>query len=413
MSAIWSRLLLFLIVIPSVVLAACLQPKPDSPPAPSITPLAQPQAKPAPVPAEYQYMYSGLMRKLDDFDSLISSPTGASVNRVTLAAELLTANSNIGEGLLSDANFQANRVYLDALQAINVTGVQVSIMYPLLTPGFPNADRYLVFYKKLMQELRSRNLTVLVKVGNPFANSVYSDLKISFEGLTLDKYRAGKKAMVSLVASELKPDYLTICNEPNTEKMTMGLLQSPAQYAETVRYVLEGLDRGKILIGGGAGTWDSLAYMTELADTDLDYLDAHVYPLDFLNRFIDIAGIARAKNKRLVIGEAWVYKLNTNELIGLGNLAATSRIYSRDVFSFWEPVDSKFLTVLVKMAGIYGYEFVAPFWSTCLFGYVDCNDATKGLDYRKLRQESNRAAYQNMLQKQPSGSGLTYSGLVR
>ena len=358
-------------------------------------------------------MYNELMQKLDDFDSRVSNQKGASLNKVISAAELLTANSNIGEGLFADTNFQANKVYLDALQAINVTGVQVSIMYPLLTPGFTNADKYLVYYKKLMQELRSRNMTVLVKVGNPFANSVYSDLAISFEGLTLEKYREGKKAMVSLVASELKPDYLTICNEPNTEKMTMGLLQSPAQYAGTVRYVLEGLDRGNILIGGGAGTWDDPAYMTALADTGLDYLDAHVYPLDFLNRFIDIAGIAHAKNKRLVIGEAWVYKLRTTELIGLGNMAATSRIYSRDVFSFWEPVDSKFLTVLVKMAGTYGYEFVAPFWSTCLFGYIDYNNATKGLDYRKLRQESNRVAFQNMLQKQPSGSGLTYSNLGR
>jgi hypothetical protein len=366
-----------------------------------------------PVPAEYQALYNELMRKLDDFDSRISNQKGASLNKVILAAELLTANSNIGEGLFTDSNFQANKVYLDALQAINVTGVQVSIMYPLLTPGFTNADKYLVFYKKLMQELRSRNMTVLVKVGNPFANSVYSDLTISFEGLTLEKYRAGKKAMVNLVAKELKPDYLTICNEPNTEKMTLGILQSPSQYAATVRHVMEGLDRGNILIGGGSGTWDDLSYMSALADTELDYLDAHVYPLDFLNRFIDIAGIAHAKNKRLVIGEAGVYKLDSNELRGLGDIAATSRIYGRDVFSFWEPVDSRFLAVLVKMASIYGYEFVSPFWSTSLFGYIDYNDTTKGLDYRRLRQESNRAAFQNMLQKQPSGSGLTYSSLGR
>ncbi len=365
----------------------------------------------SPVPAEYQSTYSELMRKLDDFDSVISNRKTSKAEKVILAAELLTANSNIGEGLFTDVNFQANKVYLDALQAINVSGVQVSIMYPLLTPDFPNADKYLTFYKNLMREIRARNMTVLVKVGNPFANSVYSDLTISFEGLTLEKYRAGKKAMVHLVARELRPDYLTVCNEPNTEKMTLGILQSPVQYAGTVKYVMEGLDRDGILIGGGAGTWDDLSYMTALADTDLDYLDAHVYPLDFLNRFIDIADIANAKNKRLVIGEAWVYKLGSYELGGLGDIAATTRIYGRDVFSFWEPVDSRFLAVLVKMAGIYGYEFVAPFWSTYLYGYIDYNNTTKGLDYRRLRQESNRVAYQNMLEKHPSGSGLTYKQL--
>jgi hypothetical protein len=217
--------------------------------------------------------------------------------------------------------------------------------------------------------------------------------------------------MAHLIARELKPDYLTICNEPNTEKMTMGLLQSPQQYAGTVRYVLEGLERGNTLIGGGAGTWDDLSYMTALADTELDYLDAHVYPLDFLDRFLDISDIARSRNKRLVIGEAWVYKLSSNELVGLGDLAATSRIYGRDVFSFWEPVDSRFLEVLVKMARLNGYEFVSPFWSTYLYGYIDYGDATKGFDYRRLRQESNRVSYLNMLKKQPSGSGLTYRQL--
>jgi hypothetical protein len=42
---------------------------------------------------------------------------------------------------------------------------------------------------------------------------------------------------------------------------------------------------------------------------------------------------------------------------------------------------------------------------------VDYNNATRGLEYRKLRQESNRVAYLNMLEKRPSGSGLTYKQL--
>lgn len=353
--------------------SAPLPGKPDAP----ASQTTQPQ--PPPVPAEYQAIYGELMRKLDSFDSMISAKKASNGKKVVLAAELLTANSDIGEGLFTEVNFQANRVYLDALQAINVTGVQVSIMYPMLTTGFPNSDKYLAFYKKIVQEVRSRKMALLVKVGNPFANSVYSDLTISFAGLTLEKYRAEKKAMVHLVARELKPDYLTICNEPNTEKMTIGILQSPSQYAGTVKFILEGMDRNGILVGGGAGTWDDLSYMTALADTDLDFLDAHVYPLDFLNRFIDIADIATAKNKRMVIGEAWAYKLSGSELGGLGDIAATAKIYGRDVFSFWEPVDSRFLSSLVNMARLYGYEFIAPFWSTYLYGYVDYNNATRGL----------------------------------
>jgi len=419
-----SRLFLLSLLILALVLTACFQPKAFSP-APSTTPPpAQPQDKPNtsaftevpaaaahPVPSEYQAMYADLMQKLTDFDSNLDKRKTSSTSRVTIAAELLTANSNIGENLFTDTNFQANRVYLDALQAINITGVQVSIMYPLLTTDFPNQQKYLAFYKKLMQELRLRKLTVLVKVGNPFANSVYSDLTISFDGLTLEKYRSEKKAMVQLIARELKPDYLTVCNEPNTEKMTMGILQTPAQYAATTQYILEGLDRFGILIGGGAGTWDDLAYMKALADTGLDYLDAHIYPLEFLPRFIDISDIAHANNKRLVVGEAWVYKLSSNDYGRLGDVAATSRIYGRDVFSFWEPLDSKFLTVLIRMAGIYGYEFVSPFWTNYLYGYIDYSDATKGLAYRQLRQESNLVSYLNMLQGKPSGSGLTYKKL--
>jgi len=423
-TSIMIRLFFLSLLILALVLPACFQPKASSP-APSLAmPPAQPQDKPKPsastevppaaaypVPSEYRAMYADLMQKLTDFDSYLDSRKTSSTSKVTIAAELLTANSNIGENLFTDTNFQANRVYLDALQAINVTGVQVSIMYPLLTSDFPNQQKYLTFYKKLMQELRLRKLTVLVKVGNPFANSVYSDLIISFDDLTLEKYRSEKKAMVQLIAMELKPDYLTVCNEPNTEKMTMGILQTPAQYAATTQYILEGLDRSKILIGGGAGTWDDLAYMKALADTGLDYLDAHTYPLDYLYRFIDISDTARAKNKRLVVGEAWVYKLSSSDYGRLGNLAATSRIYGRDVFSFWEPVDSKFLAVLVRMASIYGYELVSPFWSNYLYGYIDYSDTTRGLAYRQLMQESNRVSGLNMLKSRPSGTGLTYKQL--
>jgi len=367
-----------------------------------------------PVPLEYQALYDSLSEKLDKFDRSLDANCKPGQQKLIYAAELLSANSNMGEGMLTEANYRGIIVYLDALQSMGVTGVKIAIDYPSFMPDFPNNDAYIKFYKKLMQELRSRKLTVFIANGNLFQNSPFSDLKYSFNGLTLDKYRQGKRQTCETIIRELHPDYLTVVNEPNgAESLNTGLNQTPVQFAETTRFILNGLEHSGTLLGSGTGTWSDINYIRELVKIpELDYVDMHIYPVDYLQGALEAAAVARGNNKRLVLAEVGLYKVKEIELGNLNSMAAQASVYGRDIFSFWEPLDSKFLEIVIRLARCNGYEFISPFWSTCLFSYIDYNALTKNLNYNQLRQSDNAAAFKNMVAGKLSGWGETYKKLI-
>ena len=421
----WQHLIICSAVIPALLISCT--PAATQPKVTDVTPLAPPVTSPpvilpqeesrvntvaVPVPDEYKQLYSSLSDKLDTFDRGLTncSPTG---QKFIYAAELLAANCNAGEKLLNESYYQGVLVWLDAFEKMGINGVKIAIDYPFFTPGFPNNDAYVKFYKRIVQECRSRKFIVLIANGNLFPNSPFSDLKYSFSGLTLEKYRQGKKQSCETIIRELHPDYLTIANEPTTEKLNLDIEQSPIQFAGTTSYVLNGLEHSGTLMGSGTGTWSNMNYIRELVKIrDLDYIDMHIYPIDYLQGVVDAAEIARVANKRLVLAEIGLYKVRDSEMSDLGRMATQAIIYSRDIFSFWEPLDSKFLQVVVKMAKCNGYEFISPFWSTHLSSYIDYDYSTKNMTYNQLRQLDNNAAYTNAVAGKLSGWGETYRKII-
>lgn len=396
------------------------QTKPATPPSQSAETPSGTQTRPEAtsgtdyvIPAEYQRLYEEISQKLGVFDSYLNSHWDGTKSKVTFGAELLPANGHAGERLLTGENYKGTLIYLDSLQSLGIQGVKIAISYPLLAPDFPNSDRYLEYYKNLAQELRKREMTILVAIGNLLPDPSFTDLQVSFSDLTFAKYLQTKRQIAERIIREIHPDYLTIANEPSTEAMATGLNATVPEFTETVRYVLKGLDRSGVLIGAGAGTWNDLDYVKSLArDTDLDYIDIHIYPANFLKEANTIADIARAYNKRLIIDEAWTYKVYDSELGDLGNVAMQAKVFGRDVYSFWEPLDSRFLEILVKLASYKGYEFISPFWSKYFFGYLDYEAVGKNLTYRQLTQLSNQKASQDILNHKLSDTGLTYQKLI-
>ena len=384
-------------------------------PQPSVT---QPPVETSPeigysVPSEYQRLYQEISDKLDTFDTYLNSLSNGTENQITFGAELLPANGNQGERLLTDENYRGTIFYMDALQSLGVQGVKIAISYPLLAPDFPNSDRYLEYYQKVAQELRKRNMKVLVAIGNLFIDSSFTDLQISFSNLTFAEYRLTKRRIAERIIREIHPDYLTLANEPSTEAMTTGLKVTVPEFTETVRYVLNGLDRSGVLVGAGAGSWNDLDYVKSLArDTDIDYIDIHIYPANYLEQALTMADIAHSSNKRLIIGEAWTYKVYDSELGDLGNMATQEDVFGRDVYSFWEPLDSKFLEMLAELANYKGYEFVSPFWSKYFFGYLDYETVPRNFTYKQLTQLSNQKAVQNIIGHRFTETGLTYQKLI-
>jgi len=415
-----NKFYLFLFAGIAITLAlnfSCLT-KTATPPPPPQPPITQPYIESSPeaqyaVPLEYQPLYDEISGKLDAFDKYLNSVPNGIENKITFGAELLPANGHQGEKLLTEDNYEGTLLYLDALQSLGIQGVKVSINYPLLAPDFPNSDRYLEYYKNLAQELRKRNMKILVAIGNLFPDPSFTDLEVSFSNLTFAEYRETKRQIAERIISEIHPDYLTLANEPSTEAMTTGLKVTVPEFTETVRYVLSGLDHSGVLVGAGAGTWNSLDYVKSLSrNTDIDYLDIHIYPANYLEQALTMADIASASDKRLIIGEAWTYKAYESELGDLSHIATQAEMFSRDVYSFWEPLDSRFLEILVKLAGYKGYEFISPFWSKYFFNYLDYETVPKNLTYKQLAQLSSQKAVQNIMSHRFTDTGLTYQKLI-
>lgn len=363
-------------------------------------------------PGEYADLYAFLDRRLAAADRVLSSRGNGQRVPVVFATELLAANGNQGERLLTEQTWQGVLVNLDRLQFLGVRGVKLAIVYPILLPGFPRSGEYLAFYKRLAEELRRRGLKILVGMGPAFKPSALSALPVQsyYASLTFQRYKHEKRQMAEMIIREIRPDFLTIENEPHTAWENTGLPFTVANFTDVVRTVLDGLDRSGVLVGAGAGTWDELAYFESLArSTTVDYLDLHLYPINFdflLDRPFRIAELAKRYGKRLILGEAWLYKARDWELLAPA-VAAAPGLFSRDVFSFWEPLDVRFVQVVGKLAHALGLELASFFWMRYFFGYVEYNALTKGLSASELFLLANLAAVQNMLQDPPR---LTQTG---
>ncbi len=366
---------------------------------------------PAPIPPEYQSLYTYLDSKLDEFDKQLNAQPKTESRDITFAAELIIANGNRGEELLQPQTFQAVQLYLDRLQSLSVRGVKVAIKYPLLTPDFPRSSEYLAFYKKVAQELKRRNMKMLAGTGAAFTQPEFSSVKVNYRGMTLEKLKQGEREQVVTIIRELQPDYVTVANEPSTQTELTGVRFGVRDYTDFVNFVLNGLDRRGVLVGAGSGNWDDVAYIESLAkNTSVDYIDIHLYPInrEFTRRAIQQADVARTNGKRLIIGENWLYKSGENERGG----ASAVNIMARDVYNFWQRLDEKFLTLVVQFARIKQIEFVSPFWSKYFFAYADYAKVKRGASNGEILRAADAEMVKNVLAGTFSGIRVTYKKLA-
>jgi len=374
-------------------------------------PGAAPAASALAPPPRYADLYTLLNDRLRVIEEALDA-RGSGVRDVVFAAELLPANANIGEALFREQTWPLVLLYLDRLQRLGVRGVKVAVKYPVLLSGFPRSADYMQFYRRLGEELRRRNVRFLVQMTDGFRPSAFSALPVEpyYAGLTWERYRREKREMAETIIREVRPDYLTVQNEPGTQAQNTGLPMTVQHITDLVQHVARGLDKRGTLVGAGAGTWEDLAYAQALAGIDaLDYLDMHIYPITgnyVLDRAFRFAETARRARKRLVLGEAWLYKASDQDLRG-GSVAAAPALFARDVFSFWEPLDVRFVAAMVRFSRATGTDFTSFFWSRYFFAYVEYSEETGRLSPAELSRLANAAAARNMAVDPPR---LTHTG---
>lgn len=327
---------------------------------------------PAPVPAEYQGTYDQINTSLDAGMNTVSGPSGPAP---LFATELSYANGNIGEGLLNPSVMDLVRLQLDDLYRMGVRGVVLAIKFPMVEPNFPHSADYLQFFQQVTAEVRKRNMKLLVESGALFSGTAFSPLKVDWSQYpTAEVFRDAEIHQLQTIAAEIRPDYLQIANEPTTTAMLTHFVDTPAEYAAFIQKAVASIPpEPGMLLGAGAGTWEDQAYVTALYGIDgLDFIDLHVYPVGanggMLSLAADLAKRAHSAGKRVVISEAWLYKTDSSSAYLASDFTT---IIGRDVFSFWEPLDEKFIRDLTAIARSGGIEFLSFFWVREFYAYLD------------------------------------------
>ena len=353
-------------------------------------------------------MYTGTQTNLNNFEkTLNSSWTGDSSYPTNYSADLLFANSENGTAMFNTYYYSYNVTpMLNYFQNdLGVNMVKVSLNLPVFDQYYWNNTAYgnnptaynnfLTFYKKLVADIHSRGMKLLIDTQTiqtqNYAQGLgsYPNLLSYYESIPFappagggDSYEGDRATQALVIAQQIKPDYLSLQDEPLTEygAAKFSQLNNASEDTQMVQFILNTIDAANahtgIIIGAGIGTWQSSA-MTWINDltaiNNLDMIGIHVYPVnvngsvDYLHLILDISNAAHSAGKKVGITEAWLYPETNSELTTLSEDSSQAR----SSYSFWSPLDQQFINELVKAAKYEDMEMVDFFWSIHFLAYLN------------------------------------------
>ncbi|MGA3094498.1 MAG: hypothetical protein ABSD79_03850 [Dehalococcoidales bacterium] len=376
----------------------------------NITPTTSFQSSPPPIPTLYQSLYAQLQQYLEADNQLINTQWDGSEYAVNYAAELLKADANAGPGILQSSTQQVMNEELDSEKSLGLKAITVQIGFPIFEPGFyiasgqstveaqNSVQNWLNYYQSIAQAIHSRGLKMIVE-SNPLLSSFISSQSSFnpgsyFQSIDFNTYKAKRSQHNIIVAQQIKPDYLLLQTEPDTDATNdfRSELNDPSQDVPMIsQFVLDLENAGipslhsSIQLGAGAGAWQPewQQYISGFAAiAGLDKLDTHIYNLPpNINQIgevqvaMKVADMAHAVGKGASISEFWAHKSTTvNPYTGTGDPIIDVR--ARDLFSFWAPLDNQFLTVMAKLANFKRFDYVSAFGWYTWFNLIDYNSLT-------------------------------------
>jgi len=331
------------------------------------------------VPKKYQSLYRELDARLSEFQRRL--PPRSSHAAPIRAAALLGADCHRGEFILTDAQREATLRELEALARLGADGIVLEVCYPLLTSGFRDPQPLIEYYANLANEVHVRGMKLIVAHSSLLPAYASIDVRPYYTKLTKQRFMRERYAELKAILLATTPDYLTLVSNPSAQSAGLNLtLNDWRAYVQRSVDALTGqLGSFSTLLGAGLGLWDDFSYAQAFAEVKgLAYIDLHMYPLasdgqSNLDRLMTWPDRIRAvdASKRIILGELWLYKAAADQRF---TSAADPVIAARDVFSFWAPLDSKFLAAVNAAAREKGIELVAPSRSRYFFAYLDYND---------------------------------------
>jgi uncharacterized protein (TIGR03437 family) len=338
---------------------------------------------------------------LSTFATTLSQWNGFKPSGVAFSSELLNANCNLGPATLTAPDhFAQVMLELNGLAAVGVTAITTCANFPLLyQPFYSNSnytgspqdfDAVVTFYKNLVVEAHRRGLKVIIETSVLFPG--FSD-QWNLPGYYATFYAsggggdtaitAGRQQNALVIAQQIKPDYLNLGSEPDSQA---GLLKRPGgeytaqEYGTQISTIVTALRNAGItpqtgpLIGAGCGAWQQSGsdYVSALVGAGIDYYDMHIYSVNngYLNDGLQYLDQAIAAGKRAAISEAWLHKMTDSQVQGKTELqvdqllSVTSPL---NPFTIWEPIDAEFMQELVDLAYWKDLLYISPFDSELFF----------------------------------------------
>jgi len=336
----------------------------------------------APVPAQYQSLYTTIQTQLDGAQQTVNGLPSHSNPTMVYGAALLFADGNRGTQLLVPQTLPEVRQEIDTLASIGVEGVSIQVSFPLLLPSTANSGRYLQFYEQVARDVASKHMILSVEenpvlVGTPFALSA----DVSFAGLTDATYAQEQAQMAQIIVNDLHPAYLSLMTEPDTYATYIGLpdLNQPAASAAVVEQEVQLIKRGRTLLGAGAGSWSSIQFDQDYATTGVNYIDLHVYPTE--PQFVTnaVTDVAEAKTAHLPVVMDEFYFFPSVVFNGQG----TIQKHEIEPFSWLNPLETQFLQTFTEFAQKEGFRYVDAF---------DSNDFIAKLTWQPVDDTTSLAA---------------------
>ena len=360
------------------------------------TPLAEKEAKAnAAIPDEFRPLYQGLDETLRHARQ--AYPLQKKDSRPLVAANLGMAWSMFDPAASDSQGWKDLLATLDAYKTMRMDAVFVQIEAPDVTSG--DSRLRIEFYQRLAGEIHSRNMKLYVELyvnilfkpnrpSNPRTHKgspAFKDLQDNPQGR--QEFLRIMEQENALIYREIKPDYLTLFNEPAIAIIkTLHLSFSADELAKWVGEVTTHLKSSgaspNTLLGAGALTWEPEEFVLKFAkQTNLDYVDIHLYSLtlkgeDQVAKLVTLVRKIREArpNMRITIGEAWLLKFGD----GGPKVTTPKDLLLRNNFSFWSPLDEQFLALLMGVAQKENISVVVPSGSQCFFSYYTFGDAESG-----------------------------------
>lgn len=369
------------------------------------------------VPPGYQSLYATLQGQLTAFSAQV--PNQRVRGGTILASGLEAADGNAMHPGVLRTNLLATAIdMVHLMRSMGETGVTIQVSFPLLLSSFPDNQEYRTFYEDVANSVHQSGMTLTVEENPLFGNFSPIPMSAFYSSLSPVSYASDDQQMAQTIIDVMRPRYLSILNEPDTYTAVIRNrsidLNSPSSGAAFVNSVLGGLRRDGTLVGAGTGSWTDASYdRSLLQQTSIDFLDIHTYPVapTTIASMNTQVALAASAHKPVVMSECWLYKESTNGF-PVDSVQAAPNEQKIGTFSFWEPLDQRFLTAMVSYARSRRFVLVSPFSTLNFFAYQDWTPALEAQSSRQVRASFYQAVLRAMSSGELSAVGRTYKALA-